>query len=139
MVAQTMNENSHLDTGAKIDSSTGHVNEINEAPMSDVIPFPVQPAHRSTDLGTLIDRTLARVPSKAREKIRFEFIKTVDSYDAFFTQWSISLPDDGDDTLEKQLHDIAHQEHDRKMRMLPKPIEALVFVLTRSSGKSTAT
>jgi hypothetical protein len=97
--------------------------------MSDVIPFPVQPTHRSADLDTLIDKTLARVPEKAREKIRFELIKAVDSYDAFFTQWSLSLPDDGDETLKKQIYDIAHQEHDRKMRMLADIIRLKIEVL----------
>jgi len=97
--------------------------------MSDVIPFPVQHTHRNTDLDAIIDRTLQSVPEKAREKIRFELIKTVDSYDAFFTQWSLSLPDEGNESLKKQIYDIAHQEHDRKMRMLADIIRLKIQVL----------
>jgi len=97
--------------------------------MSDVIPFPVPHARKNHDLDAIIDTALAGIPEKARAKIRFELIKTVDSYDAFFTQWSLSLPDEGDETLKKQIYDIAHEEHDRKMRMLADIIRLRIQVL----------
>ncbi|MBR0568155.1 hypothetical protein J5J83_18705 [Azoarcus sp. L1K30] len=86
--------------------------------MSQIIHFPVSNNQRSHDYDSDIDEALASIPSKDREKLRFELIKTIDGYDAFFTQWSLSLPDDSDETLKKQIYDLAHQEHGRKVRML---------------------
>jgi len=97
--------------------------------MSDVIPFPVQRSPNKPDLEAIIDKTLQTIPPKSREKIRFELIKTVDSYDAFFTQWALSLPDEGDGTLKQQIYDIARQEHERKMRMLADIIRLKIQVL----------
>lgn len=97
--------------------------------MSEVIQFPVQNKQQSSDLEAVIDKALAGIPDKEREKIRFDLIKTVDSYDAFFTEWTLSLPDDGNETLKKQIYDIAHQEHERKMRMLADIIRLKIQVL----------
>ena len=51
--------------------------------MSDFIPFQVRNREQSSDLEVLIDQELQQVPRKDREKLRFELIKTIDSYDAF--------------------------------------------------------
>jgi len=75
------------------------------------------------------------IPEKSRAKIRFELIKTVDSYDAFFTQWSLSLSDEGDEILKKQIYDIAYDEHDRKMRMLADIIRLKIQVLVAEYGR----
>lgn len=97
--------------------------------MSEIIQFPVSKKQQNSDLETVIDKALGEVPKKDREKLRFELIKTIDSYDAFFTEWSLSLPDESDYTLKKQIYDIAHQEHDRKMRMLADIIKLKIKVL----------
>ena len=68
-------------------------------------------------------------PKKDREKLRFELIKTIDSYDPYFTEWSLTLPENGGDLLKQQIYDIAHQEHDRKMRMLADIIRLKIKVL----------
>lgn len=86
--------------------------------MSEIIQFPVSHKQQKSDLDAFIDEALRPIPKNDREKLRFELIKTIDSYDAFFTEWSLSLPKDSSETLRKQIYDIAHQEHDRKMRML---------------------
>lgn len=86
--------------------------------MSEIIQFPVSNKLQNSDLDAVIDEELKSIPKKDREKLRFELIKTIDSYDAFFTEWSLSLSDETTETLRKQIYDIAHQEHDRKMRML---------------------
>jgi len=97
--------------------------------MSEVIQFPVQNQQKRSDLEAVIDKALSTIPEKEREKIRFELIKTVDSYDAFFTEWSLSLPKDGNEALKKQIYDVAHQEHDRKMRLLADIIRLKIQVL----------
>ena len=86
--------------------------------MSQIIHFPLANAQRSHDYDTDIEEALKSIPSKDREKLRFELIKTIDSYDAFFTQWSLSFSDNGDEALKKPIYDIAHQEYGRKVRML---------------------
>jgi hypothetical protein len=86
--------------------------------MSEIIQFPVSNNQKNSDLDAVIDEELKSIPKQDREKLRFELIKTIDSYDDFFTEWSLSLPKDSNETLRKQIYDIAHQEHDRKMRML---------------------
>lgn len=58
------------------------------------------------------------IPKKDREKIKFEILKLIDSYDDFFTEWNLSLPKDSSEAFRKQIYDISHQEHERKMRML---------------------
>ncbi|NMG33520.1 hypothetical protein GRF61_03545 [Azoarcus sp. TTM-91] len=97
--------------------------------MSEVIQFPLQNQQKRSDLEAVIDTALSTIPEKEREKLRFELIKTVDSYDAFFTEWSLSLPSDGNETLKKQIYDIAHQEHERKMRLLADIIRLKIQVL----------
>lgn len=97
--------------------------------MSEVIQFPAQNRQKNSDLEAVIDKALSSIPEREREKIRFDLIKTVDSYDAFFTEWSLTLPSDGNETLKKQIYDIAHQEHDRKMRMLADIIRLKIQVL----------
>lgn len=86
--------------------------------MSEIIQFPGSNKQHNPDHDTTIDEGLTSIPKKDREKIRFELIKTIDSYDGFFTEWSLSLPEGSNETLRKQIYDLAHQEHDRKMRML---------------------
>ncbi|MBD9360472.1 hypothetical protein [Methylomonas fluvii] len=86
--------------------------------MSEIIPFPVPNQQQKSDLDAVIDAALMAIPRQDREKLRFELIKTIDSYDAFFSEWSLSLPEDSNETLRKQIYDIAHQEHDRKIQML---------------------
>ena len=86
--------------------------------MSEIILFPVPNKEQNSDRDATIDEELKSIPKKDREKIRFELLKTIDSYDGFFTEWSLSLPEDSNETLRKQIYDISHQEYDRKMRML---------------------
>lgn len=86
--------------------------------MTQIIDFPASNSQRNRDYDADIDQILASIPPKSREKLRFELIKTIDSYDTYFTQWSLSFPEAGDETLKKQIYDLAHQEHGRKIRML---------------------
>jgi len=86
--------------------------------MSQIINFPIPENQKKHGSDAEIEEILAIVPDKSREKLRFELIKTIDSYDAYFTQWSLSFPEGCDETLKKQIYDLAHQEHGRKMRML---------------------
>lgn len=97
--------------------------------MSEIIQFPVSNKLQNSDLEAVIDEELKAIPKKDREKLRFELIKTVDSYDAFFTEWTLSLAEDGNERLRKQIYDIAHQEHDRKMRMLKDIMRLKIKVL----------
>ena len=97
--------------------------------MSEIIPFPVSNKQQKSDLDTFIEEALRAIPWKDREILRFELIKTIDSYDAFFTEWSLSLPEDSKETLRKQIYDIAHQEHDRKMHMLKDIMRLKIKVL----------
>lgn len=86
--------------------------------MSEIIQFPESHQFPKSDLDAAIDQALKAIPPHDREKLRFELIRTIDGYDAFFTQWSLSLPLDCEETLRKQIYDIAQQEHGRKMLML---------------------
>jgi len=86
--------------------------------MSEIIQFPISKNRKNSQDDEDIEQELKSIPKKDREKIRFELIKTIDSYDDFFTEWTLQLPKDNNETLRKQIYDIAHQEHDRKMRML---------------------
>ncbi|MGY6275613.1 hypothetical protein [Methylomonas sp. MgM2] len=97
--------------------------------MSEIIQFPVSNKQHKSDIDEVIDEALRSIPKKDGEKLRFELIKTVDSYDAFFTEWSLSLPEDSSETLRKQIYDIAHQEHDRKIRMLKDIMRLKIKVL----------
>lgn len=97
--------------------------------MSEIIQFPVPNNHQNSEIDAAIDRELKSIPKKDREKIRFELIKMIDSYGAFFTQWSLSLSEDCNETLRKQIYDIAHQEHHRKMRMLKDVMSLKIKVL----------
>jgi len=97
--------------------------------MSEIIHFPVSSKQQNPDVDALIEDELLAIPKKDREKLRFELIKTIDSYDAFFTEWSLSLPKDSSKTLKKQIYDIAHQEHGRKMRMLKDIMRLKIKVL----------
>lgn len=85
--------------------------------MSQIIQFPI-PDQRGHDYDADVEALLAALPPKTREKIRFELIRTIDGYGEYFTQWSLSFPDGCDETLKKQIYDIAHAEHGRKVRML---------------------
>jgi hypothetical protein len=86
--------------------------------MTRIIDFPVQHNQRNHDYDGDIEDILASIPPKTREKLRFELIKTINGYDAYFTQWSLSFPEASDETVKKQIYDLAHQEHGRKIRML---------------------
>ncbi len=97
--------------------------------MSEIIQFPISNKQQNSDIDRVIDEALKSIPKKDREKLRFELLKTIDSYDAFFTEWSLSLPKDSSETLKKQIYDIAHQEHDRKMRMLKDIMKLKIKVL----------
>ena len=97
--------------------------------MSEIIQFPVSNKQQKSDLDAVIDEALRAIPRTNREKLRFELIKTIDSYDGFFTEWSLSLPEDSNEALRKQIYDIAHQEHDRKMRMLKDIMRLKIKVL----------
>lgn len=97
--------------------------------MSEIIPFPVSNKQQKSELDAVIDEALGAIPSKDREKLRFELIKTIDGYGAFFTEWSLNLPEDSSETLRKQIYDIAHQEHDRKIRMLKDIMRLKIKVL----------
>ena len=97
--------------------------------MSEIIQFPVSNKQQKSDLDAVIDEALRAIPKKDREKLKFELIKTIDSYDTFFTEWSLTLPKDSSETLRKQIYDIAHQEHERKMRMLKDIMKLKIKVL----------
>ena len=97
--------------------------------MSKIIQFPVTDKQQTSDLEIMIEKELSAIPKKAREKLRFELIKTIDSYDGFFTEWSLSVPADSDEMLKKQIYDIARQEHERKMLMLGDIIRLKIKVL----------
>ncbi|WP_317930127.1 hypothetical protein [Halioxenophilus sp. WMMB6] len=97
--------------------------------MSTIIQFPVTDKQKASDIEVVIDKALGSIPKIDREKIRFELIKTIDSYDAFFTEWSLTVPEDSSETLKKQIYDIARQEHERKMLMLADIIRLKIRVL----------
>ncbi len=97
--------------------------------MSEIIQFPLPDKQQKPDLEVQIDNMLQSIPKRDRDKIRFELIKTIDSYDAFFTEWTLNLSDQDDKQLKKQIYDIAHQEHDRKMRMLGDIIKLKIRAL----------
>ncbi|AEG02907.1 hypothetical protein [Methylomonas methanica] len=97
--------------------------------MSEIIQFPVSNKQQKSDLDAFIDDALKTIPRQDREKLRFELIKTIDSYDSFFSEWSLSLPADSSETLRKQIYDIAHQKHNRKIRMLKDIMRLTIKVL----------
>lgn len=104
--------------------------QVRKIVMTKIIQFPLSPKQKNSDLEAVIDDALQEIPNaKDREKLKFELIKTVDSYDAFFTEWSLSVPKDSSEELKKQIYDIAHQEHGRKMRMLADIIALKIKVL----------
>ncbi|MCQ8104498.1 hypothetical protein NP590_10320 [Methylomonas sp. SURF-2] len=96
---------------------------------SSRFPFPVSNKPQKSDLDAVIDEALRAIPRQDRERLRFELIKTIDSYDAFFTEWFLSLPEESNETLGKQIYDIAHQEHDRKLHMLKDIMRLKIKVL----------
>ena len=104
--------------------------------MTQIIEFPVPNNQRNHDYDADIDEILASVTLKKREKIRFELIKTIDSYGAYFTPWSLNFPEGGDETLKKQIYDLAHQEHGRKIRMLKDIMLLKAKVLVSEFHKS---
>lgn len=104
--------------------------------MTHIIEFPIANNLRSHDYDADIDEILASVPPKRREKLRFELIKTIDGYDTYFTQWSLSFPEACDETLRKQIYDLAHQEHGRKMRMLKDIMRLKAMVLVMEYHRS---
>jgi hypothetical protein len=97
--------------------------------MAKIIQFPVPEKEKKSDLESVIDKALSKVPAKDRERLKFELVKTIDSYDAFFTTWSLSVPKDASEEFLKQIYDIARQEHERKMLMLAEIIRLKIRVL----------
>ena len=107
--------------------------------MSTIIQFPeVNRKSHSEFAGVeaVIDKALTDIPKKDREKIRFELIKVIDGFDDFFTQWSLTVPADADETFKQQIYDIAHQEHSRKMRMLAEITRLRIKVLVAEYNQS---
>ena len=103
--------------------------QLSELKMSNIIQFPIPQKQNKSDLEAVIDKALGKVPQKDREKLKFELIKTIDSYDTFFTEWSLSMAKESSKDLKKQIYDIAHQEHARKMSMLADIIKLKIQVL----------
>ncbi len=97
--------------------------------MSKIIEFPVLKAEKTSDLELVIDKALVAIPKSDREKLRFELVKYIDSYDAFFTEWTLDLPEGSSELFKKQIYDIARQEHERKMMMLADIIRLRIKVL----------
>lgn len=97
--------------------------------MTKIIQFPISKKRPGSDLEGVIDKALSSLSEKDREKVKFELIKTIDSYDGFFTEWSLNVPVDASEDLKKQIYDIAHQEHDRKMRMLADIVRLKIKLL----------
>lgn len=104
--------------------------------MAKIIDFPVLNSQQNHDYDADVEEILASIPLKSREKLRFELIRTIDGYDAYFTQWSLSFPEAGDETLKKQIYDLAHQEHGRKVRMLKDIMRLKAKVLVLEFHKS---
>lgn len=104
--------------------------------MTQIIDFPIPNKQRGHDYDADIEEILASIPAKSREKLRFELIKTIDSYDGYFTQWTLSFPEACDETLKKQIYDLAHQEHDRKIRMLKDIMRLKAKVLVAAYHQS---
>ena len=86
--------------------------------MPEIIQFPASNKQENSELDAVIEEELKAIPKKDRQKIKFELIKMIDSYDDFFTEWNLSLSKDNNEKLRKQIYDISHQEHHRKMCML---------------------
>ena len=97
--------------------------------MSKIIEFPKAKKDPKSGLETVIDKALASIPEKDREKLRFELVKTIDHFDGYFSEWTLNVPEESDETFKKQIYDIAHEEHDRKMRMLAEIIRLKIQVL----------
>jgi len=96
---------------------------------NNIIEFPVQKKQNKSGLEAIIDQAISKVPAKDRQKLKFELIKTIDSYDVFFTEWSLSIPKEVNEELVKQIYDIARQEHERKMLMLSDIIKLKIQTL----------
>ncbi len=97
--------------------------------MSEILQFPVKSKQQSSDIDLVIEEALKAIPPRDREKLRFELIKTIDSYDVFFTEWNLTLPQSSEEPFKKQIYDIARQEHERKMLMLKDIMKLKVQVL----------
>lgn len=52
--------------------------------MSEIIHFPASSNQQNQDIDAIIEQELCAIPKQDREKLRFELIKTIDSYDVFF-------------------------------------------------------
>ena len=103
--------------------------------MSNVIEFPIKQKQDKSDLETVINKALQNIPAKDRERIKFDLIKTIDSYDSYFTEWVISLPAKTDETFKQQFLSLARQEHERKMRMLADIIKLKIESLVNDYRK----
>lgn len=104
--------------------------------MSEIIQFPIPNKQQSSDLEVIIDDALKSVPRSDREKLRFELVKTIDGYDTFFTEWSLTIPDDASEAFKKQIYDAAHLEHSRKMLMLKDIMKLKIKVLVAEYQQS---
>ncbi len=105
--------------------------------MGEIVEFPAKHSENRSDLEALIDKAMKGIPEKDREKLKFELIKTIDSYDGFFTTWTLSLPKNAGEKTKKQLYDIAHQEHSRKMAMLADIIRLKIENLVNAYHNGT--
>ena len=103
--------------------------------MSTIIEFPLPKKEQSSDLDAAIDKALVSIPKQDQAKLRFELLKIIDSYDVFFTEWTLTIPEGADETFRKQIYDIARQEHERKMLMLKDIIRLKIQVLVAEYHK----
>lgn len=97
--------------------------------MSQIIEFPKARIPTPDDYSAFVENELSSVPVKDRPRLRFELLKAIDSYGPLFSQWPSTLTDVQDIELKKQLHQVANQEHRRKLSMLKDIIRLKVQVL----------
>ncbi|GAB1260821.1 hypothetical protein [Aurantivibrio plasticivorans] len=97
--------------------------------MSEILQFPNLTKEKASNLESIIENSLIAIPKGDREKLKFGLVKTIDSYSSFFTEWSLTIPGDCSETLEKEINEIAQQEHDRKMILLTDIIRLKVHAL----------
>ena len=67
--------------------------------MSEIIQFPTPNKQQNSEIDEIIEQELMAIAERDRAKLRFELIKTIDSYDSFFTEWNLTIPEDCDETF----------------------------------------
>lgn len=97
--------------------------------MAEIIQFPHKSKEDRSGLEAVIDNALKRVPAKDRERLKFELIKTIDSYEGLFTTWKLTIPENANEDFKKEIYDLAMREHASKMRMLADIIRLKIEVL----------